>query len=55
MPTMLTDAIAQLEWLVQNSDGIVGLQADGGVMPWPEVLKLYAPDLERLIDGADAQ
>lgn len=35
--------LGQLDWLMENSEGVVGLRMDGGVMPWSEVRKLYLP------------
>jgi hypothetical protein len=33
----------ELRWLMTNSEGVVGLNLDGTVMPWAEVRRLYAP------------
>lgn len=39
-PTPIEKALA---WLIDHSDGVVGLKADGTLMPWEEVLHLYIP------------
>jgi hypothetical protein len=36
-------ALAEVEWLMDNSDGVSGLRLDGKVMPWAEVRSLYLP------------
>ena len=38
-----TEVERALAWLVDNSDGVVGLKADGSVMPWSDVLACYLP------------
>lgn len=40
VPTEVEKAFA---WLVDHSDGVVGLRADGAMMPWEEVLNKYVP------------
>lgn len=39
-PTQIEKAFA---WLVDHSDGVVGLNINGSVMPWEEVLHKYVP------------
>lgn len=55
-----TDIEKAFAWLVDNSDGVVGLKADGTLTPWAKVLDLYVPwwsarfadkELVREIDG----
>lgn len=41
----LSYRLDQLRWMMANSAGVVGLNLDGSVMPWPEVCKLYMPGL----------
>ena len=45
-PSQTADLEAQFRWLIDNSDGVVGLRLDGGMMPWREVVKLYLPHYE---------
>jgi hypothetical protein len=42
---MTEEQAAELDWLMANSDGVAGLRADGTVMPWDEVQRLYLPSL----------
>lgn len=35
--------LGNLDWLMENSEGVVGLRLDGGVMPWAEVREKYLP------------
>lgn len=43
------EALEELRWIIRESDGVVGRWRDGGVMPWAEVLKLYAPALAEVL------
>jgi hypothetical protein len=36
-------ALAEIGWLMDNSDGVKGLRFDEAVMPWLEVRRLYMP------------
>lgn len=45
--------IDQLTWVIRNSEGVRGLRADGEVMPWEEVLRLYAPSWGSPAQGGD--
>ena len=38
-----TDIEKGLAWLIDNSEGVVGLRLDGQVMPWTDVLAAYLP------------
>lgn len=54
LPKQLEAAAQEVRWLSSNSDGVTGLRLDGGVMPWPEVLDLYAPTLRALVLVTDS-
>ena len=44
--------LTEVRWLVENSESVIGLKLDGAPMAWPEVLRLYCPDLRAaLTDG----
>lgn len=43
MPDEPTDIEKALAWLIDHSEGVVGLRADGEVMPWNEVVHRYLP------------
>jgi hypothetical protein len=32
-----------VQWLIDNSEGVVGLRLNGAVMPWSDVVQLYMP------------
>lgn len=49
------EQLDQLAWLVENSDGVVGLNLDGSMMPWAQVFKLYAPALAALAEAQKEQ
>jgi hypothetical protein len=33
----------EIKWLIQNSRGVTGLNSDGSIMPWSEVIEKYLP------------
>jgi hypothetical protein len=39
----MDEVLAELRWLIDNTDGVVGLKESGGTMPWAQVLALYMP------------
>lgn len=38
-----TDIERALAWLIEHSDGVVGLKMDGSLMSWSDVLACYLP------------
>lgn len=38
--------LAQIQWLVENSNGVAGLSLDGSIMEWPRVIDLYLPHVK---------
>ena len=33
----------EIKWLIENSDGVVGLRLNGKMMDWEEVISKYLP------------
>ncbi len=45
------DLFHELDWMMDHSEGVVGLNADGTVMPWEKVRELYMPTTLKRWDG----
>ena len=46
--------LSELAWLLDNSDGVVGLKLDGEMMRWEDVVRRYMPTLASRLAWSDA-
>ena len=44
----LKEVLAELKWVMENSDGVMGLDLMHKVMPWDKVKNLYMPTTKEL-------
>jgi hypothetical protein len=48
MDKTLENLLLELKWLTEQTDGVQGLNIDGSIMTWEDVLDKYLPILKSL-------